>query len=500
MVPLLQTHGLGKAYTVPVLDGFDFTLQAGEVHALVGSNGAGKSTFARILCGMTAPDQGKMVLEGKPWSRATRNDARASGVIMVLQELNLIPTLSIAENLFLERLPHRWGWIDRTRLGSDARRALERVGLGNLDPGRLLSTLGVGHQQMIEIAAALDQTCRVLILDEPTAALTDKEITELFRQINRLRESGVGIIYISHRMAEIRKIADRVTVLRDGHKVAEHVGASLDLSQVIRDMAGQAVTQNALNPCAVTHGPVVLEARGLRSPVLHGVDLSVRSGEILGLAGLVGSGRTEVLRALFGADRPDSGELLLSGKRVSIRSPEDAVRQGIGMVPEDRKADGLLLSQAVYLNATLATHDRFSRSGWMNHGRELRLTAEESRRLSVRYAGLDQPVEQLSGGNQQKIVMIRWILRECRVLLLDEPTRGIDMQAKETIYGLLRELAAGGKALIVVSSELPELMGLCHRIAVLSDGRLVATFPPDDWSEERITEAAFHHYSKEDVS
>ena len=483
---------------MPVLVDFDFTIRSGEVHALVGGNGAGKSTFARILSGLEHRDGGELFLDGQAYSPGSRAEAQRAGIVMVLQELNIIPTLSVAENLFFDCLPHRWGWIRRKRLMNEAVGALERVGLGHLPPDQKVESLGIGHRQMLEIAAALARDCRILILDEPTAALTNREIDELFLRIRKLRERGVGILYISHRMEEIRMIADRVTVLRDGRVIATHPASGLDLSKVFEEMVGRKVAQGRERVDRGASGPVVLSAKGVCAEGVRDVDIEVREGEILGLAGLVGAGRTEFLRALFGASERTGGELCLDGHRIDIRTPADAVRAGIAMIPEDRKDDGLLLPQSITCNATLATHDLYSRLGWLLRNREDAAVERVGRRLDLRSAGLDQPVAELSGGNQQKVVLMRWLLRDCRVLLLDEPTRGVDMGAKETIYALLRELADNGKAILVVSSELPELLGLCDRIAVMSAGKLVAAFTPETWSEDRITEAAFSAYLNPD--
>lgn len=495
MEALIRSEGLHKAYAVPVLKDFAFTLRSGEVHALVGSNGAGKSTFAKILCGLTQPNRGTLYLSGDPFAPRTRQEAATAGIVMVMQELNLLPTLSIAENLFLDRLPRLFGCIRKAELHRLAGAALEAVNLGELDPDLPTGRLGVGKQQLVEIASALARQCRVLILDEPTAALTDPEIEELFRHVRRLRESGVGILYISHRMDEIRRIADRVTVLRDGRCIATHQARDLDLDQVIREMAGKTLVSTRPQQRSLEDHPTLLEVRDLMAPpAVHGVSFSVKSGEILGIAGLVGSGRTELLRALFGADRHLSGQIRVAGSPVTIRDPSDAVAAGIGMIPEDRKGQGLLLERSVLLNATLNTLQAESRAGIINRKHQLAAVEQGCRDLEVQLNRLGQPIASLSGGNQQKVILIRWLLRGCRILLLDEPTRGIDIAAKEMIYGLLRSLACEGKALVMVSSELVELMALCDRIVVLSAGRLTGTFTPETWSTALLTEAAFSGY------
>jgi ribose transport system ATP-binding protein len=495
--PLLQVTGLFKSYNVPVLNEFSFDLQKGEVHALVGSNGAGKSTFARILCGLTPADKGEIQLDGKPYSPRSKREAEHAGVVMVMQELNVIGTLTVAENIFLNRLPRRAGFVRYSELNRLARLALARVGLAELDPATPAHRLGIGQQQLVEIAGALAQNCRLLILDEPTAALTDPEIERLFGNIRKLQAEGVGVIYISHRMDEIGVIADRTTVLRDGRRISTHPAKEVKAADLVRDMVGHDLPERKSGG-ARGAGEVALRVRDLRAgESVQGVSFDLRRGEILGLAGLIGSGRTETLRAIFGADPKDGGEVFLgnSAGALQIREPGDAVRVGIGMVPEDRKLDALLLAQSVRVNTTLATLPRHSRhGGWLDVGAETDTTSQLSRRLDVRSASVEQPVSELSGGNQQKVVISRWLARDCGVLLFDEPTRGIDVAAKDMIYQLLRELAAQGKAIVFVSSELAELMAVCDRILVMSAGRIVEEFLPGQWTQEAITHAAFSGY------
>lgn len=494
---LLRVSGLQKSYSVPVLSDFSFELEAGEVHALVGSNGAGKSTFARILSGLTAADAGRIELGAQPHAPRSKREAEQAGIVMVMQELNVIGTLTVAENIFLGHLPRRAGFVRFGQLRKMAREALARVGLEELDPATPARQLGVGQQQLVEIAGALAQNCRVLILDEPTAALTDPEIDRLFANIRRLQAQGVGIIYVSHRMDEIRRIANRVTVLRDGRRVATHAAAEVTPADLVREMVGHDLPERK-ETSGRTTGEVALRVRDLSAgDRVRQVSFEARRGEILGLAGLIGSGRTETLRAIFGADRKDSGQIFLGSaeRPVSIREPSDAVRAGIGMVPEDRKLDGLLLGQSIRVNTTLATlakHVR--RGGWLDFGAETRTADSLGSRLAVRCASSEQAVLELSGGNQQKVVIARWLARNCSVLLFDEPTRGIDVAAKDTIYQLLRDLAGEGKALVMVSSELTELMALCDRILVMSAGSIAAEFLPGQWSQEKITHAAFSNY------
>ncbi len=495
--PLLHVTGLHKSYSVPVLTDFSFELLRGEVHALVGSNGAGKSTFARILCGLTPADAGKIEFEGRSYAPRTKRDAEHAGVVMVMQELNVIGTLTVAENIFLSRLPHRAGFVSFGRLNRQAREALARVGLGDLDPSTPASQLGVGQQQLVEIAGALAQNCRLLILDEPTAALTDPEIDRLFENIRRLQADGVGIIYVSHRMDEIRRIANRTTVLRDGRRVATHKAAEVSPAELVREMVGHDLPERKGTGERAAREVAMRVSHLCAGERVRDVTFEVRRGEILGLAGLIGAGRTETLRAIFGADPKDSGEIFVGTgpKPLKITGPADAVRAGIGMVPEDRKLDGLLLAQSIRVNSTLATLAKHVKGGgWLNFRAEAETTEALCGRLSVRCGSGEQVVSELSGGNQQKVVIGRWLARDCNILLFDEPTRGIDVAAKDTIYQLARDLASEGKALVVVSSELTELMALCDRILVMSAGRIVAEFLPGEWTQEKITHAAFSGY------
>lgn len=496
--PLLQLRGLGKRYAVPVLTEVDLEVLPGEVHALVGANGAGKSTMARIICGLTEVTTGSLLLDGAPYTPATKADAEAAGVHMVMQELNLVNTLSVAENLFLNRLPRRYTLIDYRALYAQAYKALAAVGLEAIDPSTPIAALGVGHQQLIEIAAALSRPCRLLILDEPTAALTDPQVDLLFRHINRLKAEGVAIIYISHRMDELRRISDRVTILRDGRVVASQRTHTLSLDEIVQHMVGDAQVEALTRNEVTDKGPIAMRVDRLsRGPLVQDVSFDVHRGEILGLAGLVGSGRTETLRAIFGADRPDSGQIRLgeSLNPAKIHMPRDAVRAGIGLIPEDRKQHGLLLSQAIRPNITLAHMKGVTGTmGWIQGAEENRVSSNLSTRLAIQATSIEQLAVELSGGNQQKVIIARWLLRDCDILLFDEPTRGIDVAARQTIYKLLRELTRQGKALVVVSSDLPELMSLCDRIAVLSAGRLVQTFEQGEWTHDAIMAAAISGY------
>ena len=494
---LLVATGVTKTFPgVHALRGDDFDLCAGEVHALVGENGAGKSTLTRILAGVEVPDSGRMLLADQPYEPRSRADAEACGVRMVMQELNLIGTLSVAENISIERLPNRLGFIDYRKLHEAARRVMSEVGLGDLDPATPVSSLGVGRRQMVEIAAGLSRQCRVLALDEPTASLTDSEVELLFAQIRRLQAEGVGIIYISHRIEEVLRIADRVTVLRDGQVVGTRAASELAPQAVIHMMVGRDLGSECLAPSG-GRGAVALRVVGLTCrDRVRDVSFDAYRGEVLGIAGLMGSGRTETMRAIFGADVPDAGAVYLCGdsEPTCIRSPSDAVRQGIALLTEDRKEQGLFLSLPVRANVAITRLGAVSRLGWIDSSQERRVASDYVKSLGLKCSSVEQAAGQLSGGNQQKVEIATWLYRDCDVLIFDEPTRGIDVGAKFEIYRLLADLAARGKAILFVSSDLKELMAICNRILVLSAGKVAGTFDRGAWSEDAIMAAAFSEY------
>lgn len=492
--PLLEVRELSRTYPgVRALDAVDFSVRRGEVHALVGENGAGKSTLSKILAGTEAPAAGVMLLEGAPYAPADRRHAERCGVRIVLQELNLIPTLTVAENLFLDDLPRRWGWIDYRRLNAAAAQAMAAMGLHAVPPDVPVGDLGVGQQQMVEIAAGLAHPCRVLILDEPTASLTEAECALLFAHLARLRAAGVGIVYISHRLAEVQRVADRITVLRDGKVVASTAAADASLDQIIGWMVGRTL-RDTYPPRTRQPGATLLEVRGLqRGNAVRGVSFDVRRGEILGFAGLMGSGRTEIVRALFGADLAEAGVIRRPGQvaPLRLRTPRDAVRHGLALLTENRKEQGLLLTLAVRVNTTLARLRAVTRGGcWLRQTLETALCERLVQQLSIRCRSVAQPVWELSGGNQQKVLLARWLHRDSEILILDEPTRGVDVGARHEIYRHLDRLAAEGRAILLVSSDLEELLGLCDRIAVVSAGRIAALFERGHWNRDAIMAAA----------
>lgn len=493
---VLAARDIGKTYVQPVLGGVELELRAGEVLALTGENGAGKSTLSKIFCGLEQPTTGSLSFLGQPYAPASRREAERLGVRMVLQELNLLPTLTVAENLFLDNLPSRAGWISRGRLREMAREAMARVGLEAIDPDTPVASLGVGHQQMVEIARNLIGECRVLVLDEPTAMLTAREVDLLFEQIQRLRDAGVAIVYISHRLEELAKVAQRVAVLRDGQLVAVEPIDRYSSDELVTLMVGREVGE-AIDLGERQIGAPLLQVKNLsRRGKVDDVSFSVRAGEIYGISGLIGAGRTELLRLIYGADRADSGEVAIGNPPVpvQVRSPAEAVRNGIALITEDRKGEGLLLGQPIAANLALGNMPAVSKHGVMRPAAELALAQRQIDAMRIRCNGAHQAVVELSGGNQQKVVIGRWLERDCQVLLFDEPTRGIDVGAKFEIYGLLGELARQGKALVVVSSDLRELMLICDRIGVLSAGRLIETFDRDDWTQDRLLAAAFAGY------
>ena len=496
---LLSVSELHKNYAVPVLRGVNFDVESGQVHALVGANGAGKTTLCRIICGLTAHDAGNMMIRGSSYCPESVVDAEGNGIRIVMQEPHLIDNLSIGENLYFSALPTRRGLIDFDRLFDDSREALDAIGLAGLDPRQKVGALGIGQRQLIEIARVLIRPCEILILDEPTAALTDPQIDLLFEKIAQLKSQGTGIIYVSHRISEFKRIADTITVLKNGKTVDTSSVSDLTTSEIVRLMAGKLDQEKAVQR-DTSEMSVAIKVRDLTSGnLLRDINLDIRYGEILGVAGLIGSGRTELLRAIFGADRIDAGFLSLEDNedKLVFDSPEEAIAHDIGLIPEDRGRQGLLLSQSITSNVSLASQQNFRMSlGRIDRKREQDAVDSYRQRLEINCTGISQSVSELSGGNQQKVIISRWLMKDCKVLLFDEPTRGIDIQTREAIYKLLYDLAAQGKAIVVVSSEIRELTTICNRIAVLSNGRLAADFERNEWSAEKIMAAAFSAYTE----
>ncbi len=499
-LPLLSIRGVGKTYAQPVLAEIDLQLFGGEVLALTGENGAGKSTLSKIVGGLERPGAGSLELLGRPYAPASRREAEALGVRMVMQELNLLPTLSVAENLFLHDLPRRAGWIDRRRLRAAAREAMAQVGLEAIDPDTLVGDLGIGHQQMVEIARNLIGDCRLLILDEPTAMLTAREVDMLFEQVERLRERGVAIVYISHRLEELARISQRIAVLRDGRLVCVEPIERYDADQLVTLMVGRELGERFDLGPRQTGAPLLRVERLSRRGKVHEVSFEVRAGDLRHF-------RTDRLRAhrIVAPDLRRRPRRRWAGPaRRSAAAPEPAFAgrlgaPGVALITEDRKGEGLLLDQSISANLALGNLPALARHGVIDRRREEALARRQVEALRVRCADTAQAVGELSGGNQQKVVIGRWLERDCQVLLFDEPTRGIDVGAKFDIYALLAELTRRGKALVVVSSDLRELMLICDRIGVLSAGRMVDTFERDAWTQDALLAAAFAGYKKRDA-
>ncbi|MGA8480608.1 MAG: sugar ABC transporter ATP-binding protein [Chthoniobacterales bacterium] len=492
---LLELKGLTKRFPgVVALDAVDLSLPTGEIHALVGENGAGKSTLIKLLCGSYVPDAGEMQFDGAPYRPESPLDALKAGIRVVYQEFSLLPYLSVAENLLFDSLPRRYGLlVDYRKLHERARALLERVGL-DVDPQTPVEHLGVAQCQLLEIGKALSFASRLLILDEPTATLTPREIGRLFGIIRDLRASGVTVIYVSHHLNEIFDLCDAVTVLRNGRRMVSLPVAATSPPEIVHLMVGReleaalATHRTAVEP---PPGPAAIRVQDLRfrgNP--HGISFTLRYGEIVGLAGLVGSGRTETLRAIFDADFRDGGEIYRHERRVRFDNPRDAVKHGVCLLTENRKEEGLVLPMPVRVNVTLTDLSRISQGGLLNARTEKTIAQKWVAELDMRIASLEQAAINLSGGNQQKLVMAKWLFRNAEVLMLDEPTRGIDVGAKAEIQDLLRRLAAAGKSILVVSSEVPELVALCDRILVLWRGQLAGEVQHQEATEERILSLA----------
>jgi len=477
-VPLLQVRDIEKTFPgVRALSGVSFDVRAGEVHALLGENGAGKSTLIKIVSGVYQPDGGAILVDGREMHFATPEDAKRAGVATIYQELLLFPELTVAENIFLGHAPLAGaGRIDWRAMRARAEDLLASLEIDDLSPDPTVGALTIGHRQRVEILRAISHDARILIMDEPTAALTEIDIRRLFDTVRRLKARGVGVIYISHRLDEIFEIADRVTVLRDGAYVGAREVAETNAAELVQMMVGRRI-ENLFPKTDVPIGAPVLEAtRVVRRPMTKDVSLVVRAGEIVGLAGLVGSGRSELAQTIFGVTPAESGEIRLAGQAVRIDSPESARARGIAYVPEDRAVQGLVRAMSVLHNFSLAALARLSRFGFVDRSAERRMAEEGVDRFRVRTSSVDEIAGRLSGGNQQKIVLGKWLANNPKLLILDEPTRGIDVGAKAEIHRLMGELAATGVAILMISSELPEVLGMSDRVLVMREGRLVAEF------------------------
>ncbi len=490
MTELLAMTGIVKEFPgVRALDGVDLDVRAGEVHCLLGQNGAGKSTLIRVLTGAHQPDAGTIHINGEEVQLNSPTAAIQRGIAAIYQELDLVPDLTVAENIFLGHEPARYGFSRRHEATTRTREILQGLGHGEIPVHRTVGSLPAAGQQVVSMARALSRDAHLIVMDEPSAVLDPEEVGNLFRVIRGLTARGVAVVYISHRLEEIREIGDRVTVLKDGATVATGLDArETPTKELIRLMTGRSI-EYVFPPRqeVVSTAPVVLEVDDLTRPgEFAGIGFTVRAGEVVGLAGLVGSGRSEVLETLYGARRAATGSVKVNGVELRPGRVQAAVKAGVGLAPEERKSQALLLDEAVYKNITVSTLQRFASGGFLNRRAEREAAAELTRALDVRPTGVEQPVRNLSGGNQQKVVLARWLLRDCRVLLLDEPTRGVDVGARSEIYALIRKLAANGVAIVLVSSEVEEVLGLADRVVVLREGRAVHIGPAQEIDEHQV--------------
>ena len=495
METLVKMEGVTKVFPgVRALDNISFEIKAGEVHVLMGENGAGKSTLMKILSGVYQPTSGKITVKGKEFTHLTPKDSYECGISIIYQELSVINELSILENLFVGKLPtRRVGGIrvvDYKGMTDRAREVLDKVGLKRR-PGQLVEEISISEKQQCEIAKALISNADVIIMDEPTSSLTDNETAVLFRVIRSLKEKGIGIFYISHKLEEIIKISDRISVFRDGKKIITFPNDStVSQDMIIGHMIGRKI-ENYYNKQVVEKGETALEVRGLtRKGVFEDVSFQVRKGEVLGFFGLVGAGRSEVMTALVGIDKADAGEIFIDGKPRRIHSPAAAISAGIGFVPEDRRQQGLILRLSVKFNSLIIKMNQIARFGVTNDREETRIANEYKEYLDIKTPNLGKSVGELSGGNQQKVVIAKWLMMNPKILILDEPTRGIDVGAKTEIYRLINELSAKGVAVIVISSELPEALGLSDRIITMAEGRITGDLEIGKCSSQIVMEAA----------
>ncbi|HEY6750885.1 MAG TPA: sugar ABC transporter ATP-binding protein [Rubrobacteraceae bacterium] len=486
---LLEMRSITKRFPgVVALDGVDFELERGEVHVLLGENGAGKSTLVKMLAGAYRPDEGEILLTGEAASISSATDAQKLGISTIYQEFNLVPQFTVAENIFLGRQPRRFGFVDRWKMREEARKLLDRMKV-LVDPDALVSNLGVAQRQMVEIAKALSLNARILIMDEPTASLSGQEVERLFEIVRGLKEEEVAMIFISHHLEEVSEIGDRVTVLRDG-KVVDRVPASTKHSELVRMMVGRSVEAQFPRRRPEV-GEVLLEVKNLsREGVLEDVSFSLRAGEVVGVAGIVGAGRTELARAIFGADPGHAGEVWVERRRMERGDPREAKRRGMGFVTEDRQGQGIVPPLSVAENLGLASLERNTHVGLVSRREQRKQARKMIEDLNIRTPGPEQEIRYLSGGNQQKAVIGKWLLADSKVLIMDEPTRGIDVGAKVEIYELMNELTENGAGILMISSDLPEVLGMSDRILVMSGGRITGELSVEEANGENVMELA----------
>jgi galactofuranose transport system ATP-binding protein len=503
--PLLVMEGIDKAFPgVVALDDASLRVERGEVHAVIGQNGAGKSTLMKILNGAYRRDAGTILLDGRPVDFHSPLEAQTAGVSTIYQEINLVPYRSVAENVFMGREPRKWGFLDRGKMNRDAAAILARLGI-RLDVRRPLSSLNIAHQQMVAIARAISTDARIVIMDEPTSSLDEREVEVLFDVIRGLKANGIAVIYISHRLDELYEVCDRVTIMRDGRTIDVRPIAGASKVELVARMLGKEIGEVRRSGATGFHeraprpaGDVLVEARDLEGGLLNGASVAVRSGEIVGLAGLLGSGRTEVARAIFGAD-PVQGTLIVRGKPARWKSPGDAIRAGFGLCAEDRKADGIVPYMSVRENLTLAALPVLSRNGVVDTAEQRKIVERFIERLGIKTSGPEQTIRELSGGNQQKVLLARWLCLNPSLLILDEPTRGIDVGAKAEIQGLIDELADDGLGVLMISSELEEITEGADRVVVLREGKTVAEFEHAGISQDVVMHAMAHGDGESEV-
>ncbi|WP_148411809.1 sugar ABC transporter ATP-binding protein [Murimonas intestini] len=489
---ILTMKGIDKSFPgVHALKEVNLELRKGEVHALMGENGAGKSTLMKVLTGIYAKDKGTITFEGKEVEFKTPKEAQTAGIVIVHQELNMMNHLTVAQNIFIGRESMNGKMINDRKMNEEAAKLFKLLNI-DIDPKETMGRLTVGRQQMCEIAKAISTDAKVIVFDEPTAALTDAEITELFKIIEDLRKKNIGIIYISHRMDEIKRITDRVTVMRDGEYVGTVVTKDTTKDDIINMMVGRVIYEDPKTESNVPkNAPVVLKVEHLNAgKMVRDVSFELHKGEILGFSGLMGAGRTETARALFGADKKDSGEIYVNGKKVNIKSPQDAVHAGIGYLSEDRKRYGVVVDKTVAENTTMASLENFTNGIFVNNKKEKEITKKYVDALKTKTPSIEQKVKNLSGGNQQKVVIAKWLTRNCDILIFDEPTRGIDVGAKSEIYSLMNDLVKQGKSIIMISSELTEILRMSDRIVVMCEGRKTGEIGIAEATQESIMHAA----------
>ena len=489
---ILTMKGIDKSFPgVHALDHVDVEVRKGEVHALMGENGAGKSTLMKVLTGIYHKDAGTITYEGKEVEFTNPREAQDAGIVIVHQELNMMGHLTVAQNIFIGREYMNGKLIDDKKMNEEAKKLFDQLGI-NIDPKETMSRLTVGKQQMCEIAKAISHDAKVIIFDEPSAALTEAEIEELFKIIRDLRDKQMGIVYISHRMDEIKVITDRVTVMRDGGYVGTLITKDSTKDDIINMMVGRVIYEDPKTESQVApDAPVVLKVEHLNAGrMVKDVSFELHKGEILGFSGLMGAGRTETARALFGADPKDSGDIYVNGQKVDIKTPQDAVKCGIGYLSEDRKRFGIVVDKTVAENSTMATMENFMKGIFIDKKKEKDVAQEYVEALKTKTPSVDQLVVNLSGGNQQKVVIAKWLVRNCDILIFDEPTRGIDVGAKSEIYHLMNELVAEGKSIIMISSEMTEILRMSDRIVVMCEGRKTGELGIEEATQERIMHAA----------